>query len=236
MKRKNFKLYHITNIEFLPSIREHGLGARDPIKDNNLLEILKYFYDLCEIKIPNDQTVASHRAVTQIIIKQSNEFITNPFTSANIKPNFLHRNLYLSSLEDKAITFALCTRYGSEVLTRVLTYINVLDHYKIRYEIERFKSDLDLESLSQKKPKLVLIKFDYFEGLNLEIEECDNKTELEEKFLNIMYFNEKIEDKIFASQLQFKTSEIIPSSKLTFYELRLYNVPNEEIDYSLINM
>lgn len=236
MKRKDFKLYHVTNFEFLPSIKKNGLGARNPIKENNLLEILKYLFELCELRIPNEKIVEEYRVVTQIMINQSNQIVQNPFTSKYIKPNFLHGDLYLNSSEERAINFAVRTKYGSEILTRVLFYMKVLDLHEIHYDFHEFNCKIHLKSLSLRKPKLALIKFNYFDDLKLEIVENDKKTDLNKKFLDVKYFNENIMEKSFSFQLQFKTSDIIPTSKLKLYEIRLYNVPNEEFDYTLIKI
>ena len=235
MKRKEFMLYHVTSSEYIQSIRRFGLGAIDPNKKYHLLAILEKLFVTCEKQVPDDENVIAYKVVSYSMINQLNPEILNPFTGSIQQENFSHGALYLNTTELNEVKFAYYNPYGSEILNRIFMYLKIMDKYELRYDsILNLNPSIDFYRIMNSKPKVILLKFKYYEGLSLEIEDKYDKMERDAEFNNIELFNENIENPEFISKFRLRTHDIIHPKKLKFHELRI-SPDLDDFDYSLMD-
>jgi hypothetical protein len=111
-------LYHGTSTLFLDGILAHGLGAANPISDLRLLDFITDIRPLLD----------AHLASTTIYQARSGSFALMA-AQASRGLNFQHGHSYLSPSPETAIRYAANKRYGSELLTYTLDFLQaLLDH------------------------------------------------------------------------------------------------------------
>jgi hypothetical protein len=122
-----FPLYHGTSTIFLESIKKHGLGGWDPIKEWRVLECAQKLLPLAEEYASRSEVIKVHLGTTRAMVAQVNEHM-----------NFQHGQVYLSPVESTAVRYATSKKYGSELISRVLLIIDEL----IRLNVKTVNSDL----------------------------------------------------------------------------------------------
>ena len=187
-----------------------------------------------EKKIPDNSIIKAYRKITKLMINQRNEIIKNPLNGEFQKHNFSHGDLYLHANEKRAALFAKYHIHGSEILNRIISYLNILDSEDIEYNSSKYCGDLDLNRIRRNKPNTYIIRFKYYNGLNLELEDRHEKNELDAILNDKKSLMKRIGDPNFNSRLQLKTNDIIESKRLIFFQLRINPDPEEEFDYVLI--
>ncbi len=110
-----FPLYHGTSTAFLEDIRKLGLGAKDPLAEIGLHGFVK---DLLPIIDANLKGVAIYEAR-----RQSFGYMAEQKSAAM---NFQHGQTYLSPSKKTAIRYAVDKRYGSELLSYSLVFLQLL--------------------------------------------------------------------------------------------------------------
>lgn len=107
------KLYHGTSSIFLKSIKENGLGGVNVIKEWGIIDLAKEILPLVEESFPGHINLDSFR-------RMANQEIT-----AN-GINFQHGDVYLSPSEQKAVEYTARKRWGSEIISYSLNYLEKL--------------------------------------------------------------------------------------------------------------
>lgn len=228
---KPFNLYHITNAFFVKSIKEVGLGAIDPVKEFGLWDILRQAYLKCEDKIPKHPKVTEFKEITNLMIHQKNGILMNPITGKRQEFNFSHGKLYLSMSLDRALGFAKYNVYGSEILNRIMIYLDVLEAEGIEF---RFECDgIDLNGIRKRKPDVCLIQFKSFDGLELEVEDGPDKNELDMVLKDEGELQRRIAYPEFLYRMQLRTTQVIEPHRLKIFKLKFSPDPNEPFEYSL---
>lgn len=229
-----FNLYHVTNGIFVNSIKKYGLGGIDPLKKFNLWSLLEELYSKSEKEIPNHPIIESYKEITNLMINQQNFKVKNPLNGKLEKHNFSHGELYLNANEQRAALFAKYHIHGSEILNRILTYLSVFEMEKIKFNYQNICQDLDLKSLMINKPNTYLIRFKTYDGLKFELEDRDDKEELDSILKDDIKLKGRIDNPNFNSRLQLKTKDVIDVKRLRFFHLKLNPEPDEILDYALI--
>jgi hypothetical protein len=121
-------LFHGTSTLFLDSIIQNGLGGLNPVVEWRLLELCKEVYQLSE----------QHLKETLLFQRSSYSFKKMAEQSNSGSFNFQHGNTYLSPSKQTASRYAINKRYGSELLTYTIDFLNEL----LKLEIQYVKSDL----------------------------------------------------------------------------------------------
>lgn len=116
-------LYHGTSTLFLDSIIASGLGAVNPIKEWNVLELSKEVYDLSVIHLQETGLFQ--------VSSSSFKFMTEQKNSGSF--NFQHGSTYLSPSKQTAAHYAIRKRYGSEILTYTIEFLKELLCMDISY-------------------------------------------------------------------------------------------------------
>jgi hypothetical protein len=110
-----FPLFHGTSTAFLEDIRSLGLGAKDPLAEIGLHEFVK---DLMPIIDANLKGMAIYEARRQSFGLMAEQKIA--------AMNFQHGQTYLSPSKKTAIRYAVNKRYGSELLSYSLVFLQLL--------------------------------------------------------------------------------------------------------------
>ena len=116
-----FPLYHGTSTIFLESIKKHGLGGRDPIKEWRVLECAKLLLPLAEQYANRSEVIKVHLGTTRAMVAQVNDHI-----------NFQHGQVYLSPVESTAVRYATSKKKGSVLVSRVVLLIKELTRLEVK--------------------------------------------------------------------------------------------------------
>lgn len=114
-KRKTceFTLYHGTSTVFLNGIIKYGLGGMNPISDWKVLDLARELNPLVQQHFAEQYALKA--ATFQQMVDQS---------CGNW--NFQHGDTYLAPSQDTAIRYAVTEKYGSELLTYTLFFLDEL--------------------------------------------------------------------------------------------------------------
>jgi hypothetical protein len=102
-------LYHGTNELFYESIKEHGFGGRDIIKELHVVEVLRELLTICKECLP---AYVEDRWIGWMT---SADFIARQNVTAS-GANFRHGSVYLTAADYKAMSLATAYETGSEIL------------------------------------------------------------------------------------------------------------------------
>jgi hypothetical protein len=108
-------LYHGTSSLFLEGIRRLGLGAKNPLAELNLYAFSREVHALTE----------KHLSSTVEFKKRFGSF-SRMVSQAFGSWNFQHGQTYLSPSIGQATIYAINNRYGSELLTYTLDFLQLL--------------------------------------------------------------------------------------------------------------
>lgn len=120
-------LYHGTSTLFLDSIVKHGLGGANLMKDWNVLELAREVEVLSEKHISKTKVFLNCHMSFRRMIRQETGTM-----------NWQHGDTYLSPAKQTAIRYAADKRFGSELLTYTLKFLEEL----VRHEVPGIRDDL----------------------------------------------------------------------------------------------
>jgi len=103
-------LYHGTSSINLASIQEHGLGARNPVTELDVLNFLRRTYELTQTQIPAELSAKP-------ILKSGVETMIGQGVSGG-GMNYRHGGTYLSPSCQTAMRYARSSPEGSELITQ----------------------------------------------------------------------------------------------------------------------
>jgi hypothetical protein len=129
-----FSLYHGTSTLFLKDIIESGLGGVDPVEKWKILEFAKAIAPIVNEHLSSDDN----------FMVKANTFM-HMVNQTSSHSNYQHGDTYLSPSMDTAVRYASNKRYGSEILTYSLDFLEEL----IRRDIGE-----GIDDLYQKYPRL----------------------------------------------------------------------------------
>jgi len=109
-------LYHGTSTLFLDSILQHGLGGVNPVTEWQLLELSREVYALSQLHLKETPLFQNSSFSFKLMTEQSNSG----------RMNFQHGDTYLSASRQTAANYAIRKRYGSELLTYTLNFLQEL--------------------------------------------------------------------------------------------------------------
>jgi hypothetical protein len=118
---KKLTLYHGTNSRFLDSIKQHGLGGINIVAQMNVLPLFKELHQLAssELKKEYDFVPITYRWTINSICNQS----------AGSQINWQHGDVYLTPSVNRAMSFAVQNKYGSELFTYLKSLIDFIDKH-----------------------------------------------------------------------------------------------------------
>jgi hypothetical protein len=116
-----FPLYHGTSTIFLESIKKYGLGGWDPIKEWRVLECARLLLPIAEAHAEHSEVITNHIDTARKMVSQVNDGM-----------NFQHGQVYLSPAELTAVRYATSKKKGSELISRVVLFIEELTRLKVK--------------------------------------------------------------------------------------------------------
>jgi hypothetical protein len=119
---KKLKLYHGTNSIFLESIEQNGLGGINLVEQTNVLPLVKELNDLATSELESE-----YKDYGWGILRMTISFICDQ--SAGSRMNWQHGDVYLSPSVNRAMSFAVENKYGSELFTNLNYLIDFIDKH-----------------------------------------------------------------------------------------------------------
>jgi hypothetical protein len=120
-------LYHGTSTLFLESISKHGLGGKNPVEEWKILELAQEVYKISSNHLEGWDCFDNRKFSFGMMTEQ----VAGGF-------NWQHGDAYVSPSKRVAIGYAIGKRFGSELLTYTLDWLEEL----IRREIPGVKDSL----------------------------------------------------------------------------------------------
>jgi hypothetical protein len=104
-------LYHGTNLLFYDSIKQHGLGGRNPIQELRVIELLQELIAICEDSLAAEEDWIPRMQCAKLIASQD-------VTGGGF--NFRHGSAYLAASVEKAVRYAVSSEFSSEALAHFM--------------------------------------------------------------------------------------------------------------------
>lgn len=205
--RLNVDLYHGTSTLFLDSITQNGLGAINPVKEWNILELCQEVYELSEEHLKDTK-------LYEISI-HSLKFMSEQMNKGSM--NFQHGDTYLSPVKETGIRYAIDKEYGSELLTYTINFLKELLNKDIPYvKTELFQRFPKIFGLIEAKPSPILIQVKNADIFSLLSE--DGK----DPFYNLKFMQESMNKggkmyDLLCQQSNFRLTAPIPIENLKFW-------------------
>ena len=141
MNELKFPVYHATSSLFESSIREFGLGGKNPIMDLNAIELLK------EIEVIADASLGQLDD-WKYKLKYPISLITSQVIISG--GNFQHGEVYLTPSIFTASNYST-NKYGSEVISNIFLVVDLLRQNKISINLDiinRYQDVFELEKMN----------------------------------------------------------------------------------------
>ncbi len=211
-KNLNFDLYHGTSTLFLDSIVQHGLGAINPVKEWNILDLCREVYELSEEYLRDTQLYANSIHSFKMMAEQSNEKVFN----------YQHGDTYLSPAKSTAIRYAINKEYGSEMLTYTIDFLKELLKKEISYvSTELYQKYWKIYDLIEAKPSPLLVQIKNVNINSLLSEKGDDP------IINLNILQDFIKEgnesfEIMGQQLNFRLTTPIDLKNLQFWLINVH--------------
>lgn len=154
-------LYHGTNSLFLPSIRAHGLGGRNIVKEWRVLDLYKEVIECCrKCSHPTLARKATEDWSVQAVIGQWRQF-----------GNWRHGPAYVAADKRKAISYAFRSAYGSELIDFTFAWLEDLERAEPGIDKRLMTRYQDLEYLRRTPGDPVLLEVSNLSDDDLETEQ-----------------------------------------------------------------
>jgi hypothetical protein len=220
-----FKLYHGTSSLFLNSIIENGLGGINPVKEMNLLELSQEIFAL--------STEYLHDTPIFRLSGESFKRMTEQTVAAW---NFQHGDTYLTPFKDTACSYAINKRYGSEILSYTLNFIQELINKDINY----VKSDLYLKyqkvfDLLKINPAPLLIEIQNIDAKSLLSEHGKSPDDNYVRISRIIKENPNDFPK-YLGQTNFRIKESVNLNNLKIWFINVKKMNDLLPDYNLFEL
>ena len=203
-------LYHGTSTVFVHGISQHGLGGRNPVKDWNLLCLSGEVLALSKAHL---QDVPLYKARSETFAKMTKQEIR--------RWNWQHGDTYLSSAKSTTIRYAIGKRFGSELLTYTVDFLEEL----YRREVPGVKDDLfrrypDVFGIMEACPSPILIEAGNIPIESLQSEDGSNPDS------NFKHMNDVLNDggnnkELLLQQTNFRLTGPVPTENLRFWLINI---------------
>lgn len=214
------KLYHGTSTIFLPGILENGLGATNVVKEWGILDLARDIFPLVQ-KEHSDHTYFN---CFKEMVDQS---------CKGVSWNFQHGDVYLSASPRFAAEHPSFRKWGSEILTHTLTFVQVLlnaENPQIKLILAKYPKAKELLTATSEP---ILIELDGISYENLLSE--DGKPVQQDYKDNLKNFSEKYPDNDeFLQIFKYRLKSVIPQEKFKVYKIEGLNTNYFDFKYKLI--
>jgi hypothetical protein len=225
--RLTFPLFHGTSTLFLDDILASGLGAKNPLVE---LEIATFIEQVTPL-------IDSHLAATATYIARRRSFgrMAEQFTSTN-GWNFQHGQTYLSPSMSTAIRYAANKRYGSEILTYALDFLQMLiDRDVPTVATDVFRQFPKVFALLDTSPAPILVRADRVQ-LNQLLTERGEDPMLQVDQLTSLRKETPSSFAIVAQQSNFRLSAPVHARELQVWFINVKRFNSFKPEYSLYHL
>lgn len=196
-------LYHGTSSIFVDSILEHGLGAKNPVRELGVHSFFKHAYEVYE----------------QLFADDPSKFVYERIMNQSI--HFQHGAVFLSPSRDTAARYALSNKYGSELLSEaVILYDRTGKRDPNRLSDPEFR-DSPVIQLLDEKPQPVLVEVSDVPVKSVVEEQTGGDAKPIIKIIQSIF--DETDDLEFAQTLcqqqNFRLIEPVAASQLKVYEV-----------------
>tara|TARA_R100000306_G_scaffold45172_2_gene43167 strand:+ start:399 stop:1094 length:696 start_codon:yes stop_codon:yes gene_type:complete len=205
-RKGNFRVafYHGTSSLFADSIKELGLGGRDPVKTNGWAECFGELFRLADQKLSNHPKWQEGRENLLPIVEQG-------LSNDGLRFNFAHGETYITPHK------MMAEQYGLQAGCEILDYIKTLSLYLHSkgqtLEVNRIVP-VDLQQILIKSYRPILVKINGLRFRDIDTENGDDKWEVLYRYEE--YLRTKQGEKDMTS---WKLNSPVAVNKLEFYEL-----------------
>ena len=206
----NIPLYHGTTSAFIDSIKQHGLGAIDPLKDLNAKTLMQDLFDIAERQNWSDQDWLGCRAKLEPLLLQSK----------NETYNFKHGGAYLTYSLELAKRYAIENPFGCEYLQYLRVLLAILTNRNIP-EARKFIDHPVLKVWEKPNDPYVI----ELSGIKLSDLETELDTDLNKQIT-------EIEHKLSKGQFDarsFKLTQVITPENLEIIQIGKWNSTGTEL-------
>ena len=225
--------YHCTSDIFTKSILKNGLGKINPVFDYKLLELLSHLFKISEKNLIDKERFENLRFTTELMINQEIKFVDKEEFNTDVL-NFKHDGVFLTLGDRAAIAHSHYTKYGSEILNRIMQIQRLLIENNIATNIPKELNPLEIEKLINYEPKPIFIK----------VKNIDSRFLLNSRDIPMFGAIEKIKEKLkttseevsfsYKQTTVFKYIKPIERKDFDVYELDYEGHPvDEDFEYYL---
>ncbi|HCE2504988.1 TPA: hypothetical protein NKA51_004520 [Vibrio parahaemolyticus] len=169
----NIPLYHGTTSLFIDSIKQHGLGAIDPLNNMKAKDLMQAFFSLADKQNWKDSEWLNARAKLEPLLNQTK----------NQHYNFMHGGTYLTYSPELAKRYAIENPFGCEYLYYLRILFAILANRKVNEVKQFFEHPVFKAWEKPNDPYLIQV-----DGLKLSSVETEIETDLNRQ-LNIIEAN-----------------------------------------------
>jgi hypothetical protein len=207
--RLNIPLYHGTSSLFLDSIARNGLGGINPVKEQKMLEFGGLVWTLVEEYLDPD-VLKLKRAPFRSMLEQE---ITRGL-------NYQHGQTYLTPSKENAAGYATSMRYGSELLSYILEFLEELTKLNLKViNKDLFQRYEGYFKLLQLRPASLLIEVRGLHHKDLLDEFGNDPTG------HLEYLQARVPDSSYLNprhQKNFRLLRTVPATKMKIWMLDVY--------------
>jgi len=202
-ERLQLPLYHGTSDLFFDSIREHGLGSKNPIEELGVLKTLKRVVQLADVQLKEDDNYVGLRWMYQNFINQKSGH-----------QNWQHGQVYVSASKALANSYAI-NPYGSEIINETISLYNrLIDTSSIAL------SENPVLNLIGKDYKPIIFQLDNYPIKSLGLEKENDKSV--EDVIKMIFKAEGMSFQIFSQGLNFRLLEPVSFSQLRLVDVEFF--------------
>ena len=203
-------LYHGTSTVFVHGISQHGLGGRNPVKDWNLLSLAGEVMILSKAHL---QDAPLYKTRSEAFTKMTKQEIRGW--------NWQHGDTYLSPAKSTAIRYAINKRFGSELLTYTVDFLEEL----YRREVPGVKDDLfrrypDVFDIMEACPSPILIEASNIPIKSLQSEDGSNPDSNFKHMTDVLLDSDNNKE-LLLQQTNFRLTEPVPTENLRFWLINI---------------
>jgi hypothetical protein len=206
-------LYHGTSTVFLDSIIQNGLGGVNPVAEWKLLELSKAVYDLSE----------QHLKGTQMFQARSDSFKMMTEQAICGTLNYQHGDTYLSPSKFTAARYAISKRYGSEILSYTIDFLNEFLSLDIKYvKSDLFRKYPEIFGLIETCPSPLLIQVSNVNVASLLSEQGGDPEANLQLIKRMMTESKDVSDAVL-QQVNFRLTSPMQLDDLKFWLINVQN-------------
>lgn len=218
-------LYHGTSTVFVNGISQYGLAGRNPVKDWNLLCLASEVLALSETHLRDTHL---YRVSSGSFAKMANQETGNW--------NWQHGDTYMSPAESTAIRYAIGKRFGSELLTYTIDFLEELYRREVPgVADELYRRYPDVFGIMEACPSPILI-----EASNIAIrsKRSENGTDPSSnlKHMSDVLINGDEDKELLLQQTNFRLTEPVPTQHLRFWLINVLQWHHLRPSYKLYKL